>query len=119
MSLEDQIEQYVRDSPTMTFVELQNRVGARSRGEHTLLASVRGGGAPDPNLVLWCDTSLEFNAAIISLMAARRIHLTPTSWLVYAYDGEFAPLPIATRPPRKGYRTPHWAPVVLNPGPPP
>lgn len=116
--LRERVLALVTDSPTMTFAELVNRLGARARGDRALYASRLDGSGPDPNAVLWMGTSLDLNEALIGLMHDGQIHLTPTPWLTYAYDGEVLQLPIAKRAPRHGFRAPHWVPAVLNPGPP-
>lgn len=45
-----------------------------------------------------------------------RVAVEPTNLLVYLGDGcALSTMPIAKRPPRGGYRAPHFAPIVFRP----
>lgn len=73
-----------------------------------------------PNVVLWSGLTASACAALEELRLARAIHPVPTSLLVYLCDGRMLKLPVArTRGAKRGYRKPHWMPVVFNPGPDP
>jgi hypothetical protein len=63
-------------------------------------------------LVLWAGVSDRFIDALEECKPL--IEPTPTSVLVYWHDGAALGLPIAKRPPKNGYKEPHWAPVVWN-----
>jgi hypothetical protein len=51
----------------------------------------------------------------IELRTTGRIHTDPASLVVYMVDGRVPMLPIVKQV--RHYKTPHWAPVVFNPGP--
>ena len=106
------IENYVRDQGGgVSFAELC-RVMAP-------LMPVKGEWAIElaDNLVLWAGVSDRFKNAVLQLVNERRIHARPTRLLVYLIDGGTLKMPLAARIPPSGYKSPHWAPVVLNPGP--
>jgi hypothetical protein len=67
-----------------------------------------------PNVILWSACSDEVSDIIVQVLSDKRVKLTPTSPWVYIIDGCFMNLPIAKRPPKNGYKKPHWIPVVLN-----
>lgn len=67
-----------------------------------------------PNLVIWAGMSQEFADVLKAVLCDKRIEATPTSILVYMCDGEALTLPIAQRPPKNGYREPHWVPVCFG-----
>lgn len=74
--------------------------------------------APDcPNLLIWAGMSEELVGLLQKMGRAKLFHYEPTVLLVYLVDGKHLDLPIAKRPPKKGYKEPHWVPVVLKPGP--
>ena len=68
---------------------------------------------PHENLVLWACVSVEFCDAFDEIRPFAT--LDPAHWLVYLHDGAALRLPLAKRPPKAGYKKPHWVPVVLNP----
>ena len=72
----------------------------------------------DPNLIIWMGASDLLADVLNELVQARLVHYQDTNPLVYAYDGGGLTLPIANRPPRQGYKSPHWLPIVVNAGPP-
>lgn len=67
----------------------------------------------DPNIWLWAGVSTEFAEAISELNASGRVIPTPTTPLVYHADGKALSLPVVQRPPRGGYKDPHWIPAVF------
>lgn len=73
----------------------------------------------DGNLVMWLGVSDLLVDALNELLAARLVHYKPTTPFVYLADGGMPTLPQAQRPPKGGYREPHWLPVVINAGPAP
>lgn len=106
----EQAIDYIRRNGHVSFPELQRFA------ESTLDIPVRGSYALEavPNLILWADMSQEFVDLVHAIQATRKVDLNPTSLLVYAVDGGFLNLPLAKRPPKNGYKTPHWAPVVMH-----
>jgi hypothetical protein len=87
-----------------TMVELQSAVGDESKGEYSFEFA--------PNVVMWAGMSEMFLAALQSLRPVIEPH--PSSVLCYLYDGGTLRLPLAKRPTRKGYKTPHWTPVTFR-----
>src|SRR5205823_3305054 len=69
------------------------------------------------NIVLWAEISYEAADAVRQLLAAGDCYAEPASPLVYMLDGFSLNLPLAQR--AVAYKTPHWLPVTLNPGPAP
>jgi hypothetical protein len=66
------------------------------------------------NVVLWADLSEEACDVIDDRRCRAAIVPVPTSVLLYAIDGRMLKLPIAKRPPKAGYKEPHWLPVVFR-----
>lgn len=66
-----------------------------------------------PNLLLWAGMSDEFFDVAAALYDHQHIEMRPTHMLTYLADGGFLNLPVAQRPPKNGYRRPHWAPTVF------
>lgn len=98
----------------VSFVEVLEQVLA-SRGLE--VAGDRFLGIGPAHLVICTTVSPTFTRIVETALGSRRIHLTPTTAFVYFHDGKRVNLPMANGGRR--YRTPHWVPVVLNPGPPP
>jgi hypothetical protein len=98
----------VRRRPGSSFVELQKALEPviPTRGEYSWEAM--------PNLVLWIGMSKEFVDAMTDDYVRDRIEISPTIPFVYFLDGRVLTLPIANRPPKSGYKKPHWAPCVFN-----
>lgn len=69
-------------------------------------------GKEDQNIILWADMSDAAIAAMNRLLKSEEIVPTPTSWLVYNFDGSVLSMPIATSV-KKKYRKPHWFPLVF------
>ncbi len=69
------------------------------------------------NLFIWAGVNAMFTAALNELLGAHLVHYRPTTPLVYIADGKLLTMPIAARPPKNGYREPHWVPAVINLGP--
>ena len=74
-------------------------------------------GLGDKNIVFWARMSKEFADAVTGALDSGAVHSVPTVPLVYLIDGGYLDMPIVKRPPKSGYRVPHWLPVVLNVGP--
>jgi hypothetical protein len=66
--------------------------------------------------LLWSGISQEAVDALNSLLKAGEVHMKPTMPLVYMCDGVMIRLPTVKRAVK--YKSPHWLPVVFNPGPP-
>jgi hypothetical protein len=81
--------------------------GVPASGEHSMELS------KCPNMLLWAGMSEEFYTIAGALYDHEHIEVRPTILLTYLADGGMLRLPIAHRPPKRGYRKPHWVPVVF------
>lgn len=69
----------------------------------------------DHNIVLWAGMSEEFAELIADLQGDPALGVDACSPMAYIMDGKTLTLPIAKRPPKQGYKEPHWAPLCLRP----
>jgi hypothetical protein len=106
--LAEEIEDYVLGMGNVTLVELERWLGPQYCGTGMLVDT------RDPNLVFWKGYSEAVIEAFNQLIREGRIEIKTARLLIYAMDGGALLLPIAKRPPREGYRRPHWLPVLLN-----
>lgn len=102
----------VRHYSPVTFAELYpilEHHGIPTDGQHALeLDSC-------PNMALWVGMSREFFEIACAVYRDERIELGPTDMFVYLIDGRVPMgIPVAKRPPKSGYRKPHWLPVVFR-----
>lgn len=108
--LTDDCLTYIRTGSHITFTEIENwlrQQGINPDGDQEIYF--------DLNVILWCGMSEDF----VDLIRSIQPHTvpTPTNILTYVADGGKIPgYPLAKRPPRDGYREPHWLPVTLNAG---
>ena len=109
-NLAEALVAYVREHDGVTFAELQHRFDPYMNvwGEMDL------GPRDDETIVYWLGMSPEFVALICGLVNERRLFGDPaTPW--HYYLAGFSPrLPLAKRPPKGGYASPHWLPVCLS-----
>lgn len=98
--------------PTTSFADLKRNLNANNRLDGTISFCA----SRDENVVLWAGMSQDFGNALAYLLSEELIELTPTEYLVYLCDGYVLDLPVAKRLRKKGFKSPHWLPVVLNPG---
>ncbi len=108
-SLKSAILSLVTKRGGVSFAEVQRLPGAA--GDHNL--------SSERNLVYWAGLSDEACRAVLELRAEGLIYFHPCEVLVYLVDGEVLTLPVVKSPTaaERGYKTLHWLPVVLNPGP--
>jgi len=68
------------------------------------------------NLIIWENTTSDFNNAIVELQEENKLIMKPLSkqeaMIVHAYSGEIINLPFADR--IEPYNTPHWVPTILK-----
>ncbi len=64
------------------------------------------------NLVIWAGMDETFWGAIEEIRP--QTELKPTHWFVYLMDGRTLSLPLAKRPPKNGYKKPHWVTCVIR-----
>jgi hypothetical protein len=109
--LDDAIVEYVGRRDHVSFVELI-RAFQLSRGDLELCWMLPDRG----EVVVWAgmsETTVEQLSRLV--FYEKRLGPEPCSWLVYLVDGECLRLPIVTRrPPRGGYKRPHWLPLTLR-----
>lgn len=100
---------YVIHYDYVSFAELQRRYGDQGNGNQSIFY--------EANLILWVNLSDSLATAIHQLLEDKEIHLHPASVLTYLVDGCSLRLPLAKRPPAKGYSKEHWIPVCFRSGP--
>ncbi len=113
-AIAEAIVDVVRRRPAATFVELLNHlrdIGVAVDGDVDIHLG-------PPNVFLWFDVTQELADCIIDLVGRQVVYPHPSNYLVYLFDGGVPRLPIATRVTARGYKKPHWLPVVFWPTPP-
>jgi len=102
------IEAYVRAFDYVTFAELVRylETSADVRSDLAIISP------QDPNIILWMGLSQAFVDALAELLKQGRVRYAPASLLTYMIDGAFPALPIAKRPPKRGYKDPPLASCV-------
>jgi hypothetical protein len=115
ITLKEAILDLVKTRQNVSFVEIGRLEGAT--GAHGI--GPGGGGNPE-NVIYWSGLSESAVDALLDLRAEGAIHYQPvSSVLVYLADGALMNLPrvksVAAL--KRGYKKPHWLPVVINPGP--
>lgn len=108
----DAVVAFVGARRAVSFVELLEFLAERGTDVAGQLALCMPG---DPNLILWAGVSQDVADLVAALQRDGRVVPRSTSWLVYLIDGRALRYPIAHRPPRGGYRSEHWLPVVFEP----
>lgn len=94
----------------VTFVEIANWLRSQDidpGGDFSLELSTK-------NIVFWDGMSKPFTQLVQDALDAGSVELAACSSLIYMFDGAMLQLPIAKRPPRAGYKQPHWAPSCLS-----
>lgn len=102
---------YVERGGSTTFVELEHAcamIGFATSGDLAIHL------AETPNVVLWANVNDQFCHAWEQFQASGRVEWRRTISLTYLVDGRVLCLPIAIRPPKAGYREPHWLPLVYR-----
>ena len=109
-ALAKRIETFVKQRDFVTFAELVHHLGVEYplEGELSLVT------AGDRNLILWAGMSRLFYEAVVELLHGGQVVPQPTSILTYLIDGRSLTLRLAQRPPKSGYKKPHWLPVCLR-----
>lgn len=105
-TLRDQMLELIEWRRSVSFVELSRLDG--TAGEEDILL-----GDPSKNLVLWTGLSKEAADALVALLSERLIEPRPANTFVYLIDGGVLKLPLARH--TRGYKRPHWLPVVFYP----
>jgi len=92
----------------VSMIEIVKLAGDEGKGDITI--------ALKDNMVLWEGLSQALVDVLDELKQKKLYHPHPTISLAYLMDGDILTLPIVKRPPKNGYKKPHWLPVVLEPG---
>lgn len=106
----DAVVSYIRLYDWVTFIELAKRFAPYITTEGDFEMTFGN----DENLIIWSRMSQEFLALILRLLDEKRVFMHPSSRLTYMIDGRTLVLPTAERPPKGGYKTPHWLPICLR-----
>jgi len=109
-NIDEAIMEIVRTYDYVSFVELERKLAPyiETKGNHALEL------APKTNIFIWFGLSEVLSDAILRLLRTKRIEPKATSLLVYMVDGATPKVPIAKRPPKNGYKSERWCPVVLR-----
>lgn len=102
--MSQRIMEYIGRNGDASFANLMNILGEEAKGELALEIL--------PNIYLWANMSRKLIDALAAIKHLLEIDVT--SVLIYFADGHSLDLPIATRIPEGGFKTQHWAPVVLK-----
>jgi hypothetical protein len=110
-SLKNEILGLVSKHRGVSFVEVASLPGAA--GQHDI--------SSERNVIYWSGLSEDACRAVLELRSEGFIYFQPCEILVYLIDGEILQLPEvrSSSAAERGYKKPHWLPVVLNAGPQP
>ena len=104
--MKDEITKLVSDRQHVTFAEFSKEIKGFN-GELTMALS------EDPNMVLWHGISKAALQVLLDLIKDKIVYTHVASILIYLVDGRRLTLPVAVRPPKAGYKEPHWVPVCF------
>lgn len=108
----DAVVELVEARPGASFPEMQQYFGPPSQGEYSM--SMRD------DLIIWAGVSEPFAELLGQAINDGRLHLhglgQTEAWLIHTADGGFLNLPMAKQVPARGYKKPHWVPVVFYVG---
>lgn len=106
--MKEEILKIITDQDCVSFVELQNKLGDKSRGDFWIEMP------EGSNVFLWMGVSEEFSAALRELKDV--IVPASCSVLVYIADGALPNIPVVKRFPKKGasLKGERWLPVVFR-----
>ena len=109
--LREAVIEYVTAKDWVTLAEIQEFLAPymEVKGEAQLSL------VHDRNIILWAGMSEEFADFLHGLWGDPSLVLDACSPMAYMMDGGMLNLPIAKRPPKHGYKEPHWAPICLRP----
>mgnify|MGYP000598567956 CR=1 FL=1 len=106
-SFKESILEFVRSKRNVSFVEISELKGARGEVAIELGAS---------NVFVWTGLSKAAADAVMELRREGKIKFSPTHILTYLCDGATLRMPQvkSARAVQRGYKSPHWLPVVLD-----
>ena len=101
----DKILASIRENGDASFADIMRLIGDEAKGEWAKEAL--------PNLVIWAGMSKTLMDALNIIRP--QTELKSCHLFVYLVDGAMLRMPVAKRPPKKGYSdsNPHWVPTVL------
>jgi hypothetical protein len=114
-TLADELIDYIRRYRHVTFVEVTRFLAQRGvnvKGDLAICGRRTADGQVDPNLILWAGVSQDVVDVIGQALPS--IEYQAADLLTYMCDGAVLRFPVAKRPPRNGYATPHWLPLAIN-----
>lgn len=94
-----------------SIVEIKNALEARGLATEGEIAVETGN---CPNLIVWAGMSQDFADVLKAVLCDKRVRPSPTSFMTYLHDGQALTFPLAQKPPKNGYREPHWVPVCFG-----
>lgn len=109
--MKNEILAYIKGKGNVSFAELSKDIDGFN-GDMQMRISEEAPSGPKGNVILWTGISAAAAAAIVDLIAEKKICSITTNWLTYLADGTALSLPLV-----KGnyhYKKPHWLPVVFN-----
>ena len=117
-TLAEDVVTFITRRPGASMAELMYLAGDEGEGNlEWRLGHVSGG-----NIVIWTDMSQDLVAVLAGVLDNKLAHTHPAHEtvygipMVYFMDGQWLNLPIVQKPPKNGYKKPHWLPVVFYPG---
>lgn len=107
-NFKEKILEIVNELGSVNFAELRTRyIGEAMAGNDTIEANGK-------NVVFWVNVCTEFADAFIELSREKKIGIIPTSPFIYMMDGIVLDIPLATNPPKGGYKRTHWLPASIS-----
>jgi hypothetical protein len=107
--MKEQILALVRQRDYVTFAELDQLVPGFTGGDQAMVSPKY------ENVFFWAGLTNEGYEALDALLNERLVRFAPAGLMTYLIDGSVPKHPIVKRV--RGYKTPHWAPVVIRPAP--
>lgn len=99
----------VHENGDISFIGISKMLGDAGKGDLAIEL------AHTPNAILWSGVSQELVDAVDTIVSRKLANLTKVPVLIYLIDGGGLRLPIGSRPRKyKGYKEPHWIPVVFS-----
>ncbi len=103
---------YIRKQRGVSFVELEQLFTDKGYPWEGGLEYYSG--ACD-NVVFWTGWNADAYNILIELKRDGLIHFAPAAPVIYLIDGKGLSCPVVHS--NRQYKTPHWLPIVLQPGP--
>jgi hypothetical protein len=116
-TLAEDVVTFITRRPGASMAEIMQLAGDEGEGNCELRFTANGG-----NVVCWTDMSQELVDVITGFLDNKLAHPHPAQEtvhgipMVYLMDGQWLNLPLVKKPPKNGYKKPHWLPVVFYPG---